>query len=337
MKTCYLTYNRSTRHVGLKAQPKTGTACPMVKHMKPKILLVDDTPSNILVLNEILKDQGYEILSANNGDDALRIARSDIPDLILLDVVMSDQDGYEVCRQLKSDARTQLIPVIFITAYNDDDDEAYGFELGAVDYITKPVKPAIVRARVRTHLQLKQQQDVMASISSTDFLTGIANRRSFDEAITREVHNNICPSSPLTLIICDIDYFKQYNDTYNHLAGDQCLKTIAKTIEQIFNRERDLVARYGGEEFVIILPGTDVEKATELAKQLHEKVISLKILNKNSEIHEYLTVSMGIATMMDKSDVATPDPLIEAADQALYQAKKNGRNRIEISDFQRIH
>jgi diguanylate cyclase (GGDEF)-like protein len=305
----------------------------MIERINPKILVVDDTPSNILVLNEILKDQGYEMLSACNGDEALLIAQSEFPDLILLDVVMSGQDGYEVCRQLKSNPKTHLIPVIFITAYNDDDDEAYGFELGAVDYITKPVKPAIVRARVRTHLQMKKQQDIMASMSSTDFLTGLANRRHFDETINKELRHCLHTHTPLTLIICDIDYFKQYNDTYSHLAGDLCLKDVAKAIEQIFNRERDLVARYGGEEFIVVLPETDIIMGLKLTDQLHEKIISLKIHHSKSEIHEYVTVSTGIATITSTHELSTAEPLIEAADHALYMAKRNGRNRTEVADL----
>lgn len=304
----------------------------MLKNLKQKILIVDDTPSNILFLTEVLKDQEFEIYAAGNGAEAIDIANSEHPDLILLDVIMKDMDGYEVCQQLKAGANTSNIPIIFITAYEDEDDEAYGLQLGAADYITKPVNPAIVIARVRNHLALKKQQDLMEAISSTDFMTGVANRRRFDEVIESELRRNTRIHKPLTLVMCDVDYFKQYNDLYNHLAGDLCLKHIAKALENIFHRAGDLVARYGGEEFVIILPNTDSDTALQMAKTLCEKIEALNIPHSNSSVSKYVTLSAGVATWADGETQLSAQSLIEASDQALYQAKHNGRNRVEMAE-----
>lgn len=306
----------------------------MTKITKPKVLIVDDTPSNILVLNEILKDLDCALLSAGSGKEALRIARSELPDLILLDVVMKGLDGYEVCRRLKSDIETSDIPVIFITAFNEGHDDAHGFEVGAVDYISKPVKPAIVIARVKNHLKLKQQQDMLASLSATDFLTGVANRRRFDVTITEEVQRCVLSGKPLSIALCDIDFFKQYNDTYNHLAGDLCLKDVATTIREVASRDRDLVARFGGEEFIMVLPDTDTDTAIEMANRVCEKVNTLKIYHAESKVDRYVTISVGIATLRSTDDCAIAQPLIEAADQALYLAKEKGRNRVEVATFQ---
>lgn len=304
----------------------------MLENLKQKVLIVDDTPSNILFLKEVLKDQEYEIYSAADGVEALDIANTEHPDLILLDVIMKGIDGYEVCRQLKSSTNTSNIPIIFITAYEDDDDEAYGLQLGAADYITKPVNPAIVIARVKNHLALKKQQDLMETISSTDFMTGVANRRRFEEVIENELRRNTRTHKPLTLVMCDVDYFKQYNDLYNHLAGDLCLKHIAKTLESVFNRAGDLVARYGGEEFVIILPNTDSDTGLKMANTLCRQIENLNIPHNNSGVSKYVTLSAGVATWTDGEIKYSSQSLIEASDQALYQAKHNGRNRVEIVD-----
>lgn len=189
---------------------------------REKILIDDDDPTSIITLGEVLKDK-YDIFVATNGEEALKRAKNELTDLILLDIMMPGMDGYEVCRRLKEDKVTEKIPVIFITSKNSEEDEAVGLELGAVDYFTKPFRIPIIKARIKNHLELKRKSDILASLSFTDGLTGVANRRRFDEAVEYEWKRAQRSSQPLSLILIDIDDFKLYNDNYGHLAGDECL------------------------------------------------------------------------------------------------------------------
>lgn len=211
----------------------------------PKLLIVDDAPINIQLLNDVLKDD-VRVFFATNGSDALKIASTTIPDLILLDIMMPEMDGYEVCRKLKTDPLLRDIPVIFITAKSQQEDEATGLELGAVDYITKPFSPGIVRLRVRNHLELKRQRDLLGRLSFLDGLTGLPNRRGFDEFLSREWRRAVRNKSHISIVMIDIDKFKDYNDSYGHLAGDDCLKKVAAILENSLDRAADFVARYGG-------------------------------------------------------------------------------------------
>ena len=225
---------------------------------KQTILIVDDSPENITVLGALLRAD-YGIRVATNGDKALKIVDSDNPpDLILLDVMMPGMDGYEVCRTLKDNPLTRNIPIIFITAKCSEDDEVKGFERGAVDYVTKPFSPVIIKARVRTHLELKKYRDLLENTSYCDGLTAIANRRRFDEYYATMWSVSVRESLPLSLIMIDIDNFKRFNDGYGHQEGDACLIRIAQKLAASVRRKTDLVARYGGEEFVCVLPGTGI-------------------------------------------------------------------------------
>lgn len=294
-----------------------------------KILIVDDVPMNIKVLAEIIKSPDYEILAATDGKTALQLSASEKPDLILLDIMMPNIDGYEVCKRLKFDKQTKNIPIIFVTARGEEDDETRGLELGAVDYITKPINPLIVKARVKNHLELKRKRDTLETLSITDGLTGIANRRCFDEFLNFEWIRARRAQSFLSLIMMDIDYFKLFNDNYSHLQGDECLKKIAKALSRSVKRATDLVARYGGEEFSCVLPLTNKKGAFALAHQIQSAIKSLKISHEYSPIAPIVTMSMGIATMIpDRSSPA--HVLITAADKALFEAKKNGRNQIRV-------
>ncbi len=204
-----------------------------------KILIIDDTPTNIQILNEVLQGD-YGIFFATNGPDGIRIAQREIPDLILLDIMMPEMDGYEVCAEIKSDPRTRQIPLIFITAMSDEGDEAKGLECGAIDYITKPISPPIVKARVKNHLELKRNRDILVKLTveldnknrelnllaREDSLTGLANRRRFNEVLEAEIKRAGRYDQLLSLILCDVDFFKNYNDHYGHVAGDRCLQTI---------------------------------------------------------------------------------------------------------------
>ncbi len=296
--------------------------------VKQSSLIIDDERSNIKLLAGELQSR-YRISFALNGDDGLRIVQGDLPvDLILLDIMMEGMDGYEVCRRLKSDPQTRNIPVIFITAMNEVADETKGLEIGAVDYITKPFTMAIVKARVRTHLELKRHRDLLENLSSLDGLTAISNRRRYDEVIQREWKRSQREGTPLSLILIDIDHFKSYNDTYGHAAGDDCLKQVAKTLAASVNRPGDLVARYGGEEFVVVLPRTDPEGAALVAEKMRREIESLDIRHESSPTAGCLTISLGAATTLPTPH-ESPRELARASDRSLYQAKRNGRNRVQ--------
>jgi diguanylate cyclase (GGDEF)-like protein len=300
--------------------------------LKPKILVVDDIPSNIQILIDVLKDQDYEILAATSGITALNIATDEIPDLILLDITMPNMDGYEVCVRLKANVLTHHIPVIFITARDEEEEETRGFELGAVDYINKPIKPAITRARVKTHLELKKQRDILENLSNLDGLTGIPNRRRFDEMLEQEWQHAMRSHLPLSLIMIDIDYFKRFNDHYGHNTGDVCLKQVAQTLATAIERKTDFIARYGGEEFVCILPMTDAKGAIVIAKKLQCSVFSLHIPHVDSLIADRVTISQGVTTIFPTL-IINHKALIEVVDKALYQAKTAGRNQIKTVEI----
>lgn len=241
------------------------------RNKKPTMLVVDDQPLNIRLIHELFNEE-FEVFMATDGIKAVKKAQELLPDLVLLDVVMPNLDGFEVCRILKSNPVTSAIPVIFITGNFNEADEITGFEVGGSDFIHKPINPVITRARVKTQLALKQQSDRLRSIALTDGLTGVANRRSFDRELAslwRQAQRN---QLPLSLIMLDVDYFKRYNDHYGHQAGDACLQQIAEAMQQPLNRPQDFVARYGGEEFACILPATDAAGARYIAEQLRREV-----------------------------------------------------------------
>ena len=224
---------------------------------KGRVLIVDDEKINCIVLISLLED--YSTIIALNGEQAIQRALSDQPpDLILLDVNMPGLDGYEVCRLLKQNEKTKNIAIIFITVKATEAEEAKGLNLGAVDYISKPFSPAIVLARVANHMELKRQRDLLEHLHITDALTGIANRRRFDLSLAHEWKRVVRMKGCISLIMIDIDFFKQFNDNYGHAAGDECLKEVAVALDKACEREIDLLARYGGEEFVAVLPGTDI-------------------------------------------------------------------------------
>lgn len=297
-----------------------------MKRERPVILIVDDSPVTIQILHEILGKE-YEILFARNGREALDVAYSEIPDLILLDILMPNMNGYEVCRHLKEDPTTRSIPVIFITAKDETEDEAKGLEVGAIDYLTKPIVPAIVKMRIHNHLELKKYRDFLEQISTTDSLTLIANRRRFDEVLILEWRRCLRKKSFLSLIMIDVDFFKQYNDRWGHIAGDDCLKKISAVLVQSLKRPSDLVARYGGEEFACILPETDSSGTLHTANRLRLAVEGLQIPHESSSVSPCVTISLGVATLTPLKN-QDPSHLIKKADESLYEAKKQGRNRV---------
>ncbi|CAO3415106.1 diguanylate cyclase domain-containing protein [Azospirillum endophyticum] len=294
---------------------------------RPKILVVDDIPSNVHVLSRILKDD-YDIYFATDGEKALDLVQARMPDLVLLDIMMPGMDGFEVCRRIKGDPTTHDIPVIFISAKSEVEDETRGLEVGAIDFITKPISPPIVKARVRNHLLLKRQADLLRSLSFLDGLTGIANRRRFDETMAREWRRCARSHLPLSLIILDVDHFKAYNDQYGHQTGDECLRIIAEVLSERVRRPSDLVARYGGEEFICLLPETDGPGATGVAEGFRTAVAERRIPHAQSPVAPHVTISLGVASVIPSAE-GSPDRLAETADRLLYRAKRAGRNRVQ--------
>ncbi|WP_342608349.1 diguanylate cyclase [Vibrio tritonius] len=295
---------------------------------KPVLLVVDDQPINIRAINEVFKDE-CDVLMATNGRSALQIAREQRPDLILLDIIMPEMDGYQVCQQLSLDSITADIPVIFVTAETEVNVEARGFEVGAVDFITKPFNPLIVRARVMNHLILKIQMDIMKDMALIDGLTGLPNRRRFDQALLGDW--NLCQREQknVALLMIDVDYFKRYNDSYGHLAGDECLKSIARALQTSVRRTSDSSCRYGGEEFACLLPFTDHEGAVLCAENIINEVKNLNIEHKTSDVSSFVTVSIGIAVRTPTLDVQV-EQLVKEADEALYTSKQTGRNKFTV-------
>ncbi|ABK98961.1 diguanylate cyclase [Pelobacter propionicus] len=299
----------------------------------PRLLIVDDEPTNIQSLYEIFRSD-HEVFIATSALQGLEMCDTNPPDLIMLDIVMPSMNGLEMCRQLKSDQRTRDIPVIFVTAYGNPEEETRGLEAGAVDFIMKPFNSAVVRARVQTHLTMKAQADLLRSMAFIDGLTGVANRRRFDESLEAEWRQCRRHRAPLALLMIDIDHFKKYNDSYGHQEGDVCLRKIATLLREELGRPHDLVARYGGEEFACLLPGVDMEGAMYKAQSILTALHRQAIPHVSSETAPFVTISLGVA-------VTSPGPeprhgqLVATADTQLYKAKQQGRNRIcgqEVTD-----
>jgi diguanylate cyclase (GGDEF)-like protein len=291
----------------------------------PRLLVVDDQPINIQALYQVFSPD-HQVFMATSGPQALQVCRDKQPDLVLLDVVMPGMDGYEVCAQLKADSALRDIPVIFVTAHNDEAAETHGLDVGAVDFISKPINPRVVRARVKTHVTLKQQSDLMRQMVFIDGLTGVFNRRYFDERLASEWRRAQRNKSPLSLIMIDVDFFKRYNDRYGHQAGDDCLRQVAAALRAQLKRPGDIVARYGGEEFACLLTETDLPGTVEVARKLEQAVRDLRIAHAVSDVAEVVTTSLGAATRYPDmpSDWAS---LLALADEQLYAAKSSGRGR----------
>lgn len=297
-----------------------------------KILIVDDDPLNRLVLEKTLQHE-YQVFLMQSGEKALTFLKNNSVDLIILDIMMPGLDGYEVLLELKENPATQAVPVIFISANDSHDDEAKGLELGAMDYITKPFSTAIVRARVRNQLMIKQKNDLLEMLASIDGLTEIPNRRYLDDSLSREWRRSRRSNTPLSVILMDIDHFKRYNDCYGHRAGDDCLKQVAHALVAVCKRGSDFVARYGGEEFAAVLPDTGKNDALIFADKLRMAVKSLNIPHKASLNADHITISLGVATT-ETGQVYAEHTLLEEADLGLYQAKDSGRDQIVTRQVQ---
>jgi diguanylate cyclase (GGDEF)-like protein len=285
------------------------------------VLIVDDQPANVRVLAETLRDR-YELYFATSGEAALERAAAGGIDLVLLDVEMPGMDGYEVCRRLKADERSRDVPVIFVTALGEVDDETRGFECGGVDYITKPISPPVVRARVRTHVDLKEARDLLAQMALVDALTGIANRRRFDACLDHEWRRAQRARHWLSVALVDVDHFKKFNDRYGHARGDECLSMVAHALASACRRPADLVARYGGEEFALVLPETEPEGASALAQGALLRIQELAIPHEDAGGR--VTVSLGLVSLVP-GEGEDSRGVLQKADALLYQAKEGGR------------
>jgi diguanylate cyclase (GGDEF)-like protein len=294
---------------------------------RPRLLVVDDQAVNIQALYQIFAKDS-EVFMATSGKQAIEVCRQKMPDLILLDVLMPDMDGIEVCQILKDDVETQNIPIIFVTSQDSPEEETRGLEVGAVDFITKPVNPAVVRARVKTHLTLKMQSDALRALASIDGLTHLPNRRLFDERLEAEWRACRRAGVSIALIMIDVDHFKKYNDHYGHLEGDNCLRQVAFSLMENSWRGRDLAARYGGEEFVCLMPETELAGAMSKAESLRLKVEALAIPHELSANADWVTISVGVATTIP-TDEQSAESLLGIADEQLYKAKQAGRNGVQ--------
>lgn len=294
------------------------------------ILIVDDTPAHAQIAGNILKDLGT-VVTTHSGEKALELTAKYAFDLVLLDVHMPVMDGFEVCRRLQADPATRGIPVVFLTAQRDGQSEAHGLNLGALDYIAKPLQPSVLRARVSNQLELRRQRQKLERLSRHDDLTGIANRRAWDEGLKREWSRMQRLGEPMGLLMIDVDHFKHYNDSHGHPAGDQCLHRVAQAIQGAQLRDGDLVARYGGEEFACLLPHTDLPSALAVARRIHQAVLDMALPHAASSGLAHVSVSIGAASATPRMR-QSPQTLVTLADQRLYLAKAQGRNRVVGED-----
>jgi diguanylate cyclase (GGDEF)-like protein len=292
---------------------------------RPRLLVVDDQPANVQALYQAFAAD-HQVLMATAGEQALAVCRAKLPDLVLLDIEMPGMNGYEVCRLLKDNAATRDIPVIFVTGHNDEAAETLGLDLGAADFISKPINPRIVRARVRTQLTVKAHADLLRQQAHLDGLTGVFNRRCFDERLAAEWSRAARAGSALSVVMADVDFFKRFNDRYGHQAGDDCLRRVAAALRATLQRPGDLVARYGGEEFACVLPDTDLAGAMKVAHELGANVDAEQIEHADSDAAPFVSISLGVGTVRP-SGAGGPSELLRAADQQLYVAKSRGRHQ----------
>jgi len=297
----------------------------MSEKKKNSLLIVDDEKMTLNFLTHVLGSE-YTIYSASTGENAIKIAREYLPDLILLDILMPGMDGYQTLSELRNCMETSRIPVIFTSGLSSTEDEEKGLSLGVVDYITKPFSGLIVKLRIQNQIQIINQLRIIEYLSMIDQLTKIHNRRSFDERLRMEWNQAIREQTTISLLMMDLDRFKNLNDTYGHQQGDIVLQTVAKIFPHSFSRPGDFVARWGGEEFVVLLPNTPSVGAKEIAEKIRTDVESVKIFCPNGSSIK-ITISIGVSTQLPVHD-SPIDAFISNADKALYAAKEAGRNKV---------
>jgi diguanylate cyclase (GGDEF)-like protein len=329
----------------MSTQPERGFAGSGAPSVKAKVLLVEDSRGQAALARAALEKRGYEVFWASSGLEGLRLALEKLPDVILLDLVLQDMDGFSVCRWLKLRPATRDIPVIMLTVRSETKDRVDGLQLGAVDYIAKPWSDEELEARVFTalrsrtaHLELTQRNSQLEAmlrrveaLALTDALTGLYNRRRFSDVLANHFAATRRYAHPLSCALLDIDHFKKINDRYGHDVGDRVLRAVAEVLSAQL-REVDLAARYGGEEFAVVLPHTSKEAAERVAQRILEAIRTLRVSAGDAELG--VTASFGVASSTDLDQVCTPEDLVRAADVALYGAKAAGRNRVVVYDSQ---
>ena len=300
-------------------------------HSRACVLAIDDSPEVLELLAVRLRPEGLRLVTGKSYEEGLLLATQLQPDLILLDVDMPEHTGLDLCRRLKEDSATASIPVIFLTASNDVETKVHGFDLGAVDYVTKPFHPAELRARVRAALRMKRAQDMLTYKAQIDALTGLRNRSYFDERLATEIAKSIRTGRPLSLVLVDLDKFKSVNDSYGHPFGDLVLQRVGDLLTRSV-RPSDVACRYGGEELAVILPETSLAEATIVAERLREQVREIEFAPRGKPF--VVTASFGVAERADVFARTRDDTslgLIVAADEALYVAKRDGRDCVRAS------
>ena len=328
----------------------------MIQKYNNYVLIVDDKPENLFVLEVLLEDMDCNVIKATSGNEALGLMLEYDFALVLLDVQMPEMDGFETAELMRGSERTRYIPIIFVTAISKEKISIFkGYEVGAVDYLFKPIEPLILKSKVRIFIELSRQKRLLEeqaellelkvkelidlrndnsrleNLSYHDGLTGIANRRSFDQYIEKAWKNSIRANSALSLIMIDIDSFKLYNDNYGHLKGDDCLINVAQTLAASIKRPMDFVARYGGEEFIFVLPDTDSEGALKVAHDIKKNIENMAIPHEFSIVSKYVTVSQGVVTTYPSMEDKLEE-FIHKSDQAMYRSKELGRNLISVYD-----
>jgi len=291
---------------------------------KPLILIVEDSSINSKFCESLLKKNGFETEVCTDGESALEFISKNSPDLILLDIIMPGIDGFQFSEAIKSNPRLNDTPIIFVSAMNDEESIIKGFKSGGVDFITKPFRTQELLARTRTHVELKKAKEKLLLMATTDELTGLANRRHFMERLHSEFDRVKRYESRYSLLMIDIDLFKSINDNLGHKAGDKALQCASSEMKKSL-RASDIIGRVGGEEFSVILPETEIKAALFIAERLRKKVEEALIIYESEQI--FLTVSIGVS-QSETSDQSVDDIFIRA-DTAMYNAKKNGRNRVE--------
>ena len=308
-----------------------------------KALLIEDTLTSATLVSHQLRNIGIEPIVARNGETGIELYKQERPDLILLDIIMPGMDGFEVARRIRQlEQFGEWTPIIFLTARTSDADLEKAISVGGDDYLIKPVSETVLAAKVRAMQRIAQMRfsllvltrklddanQELTRLSSLDGLTGISNRRQFDETLLREWRRLGRQGRPLSMLLCDVDFFKQFNDGYGHQVGDECLKAVARTLRDTLRRPADLVARYGGEEFAVILPDTEITGALQVAEAMRSAVEGLNITHRYSKGGSVVTISIGVASTTPSRTGSDSSVLLKRADDALYQAKQAGRNRI---------
>lgn len=307
-----------------------------------KVLLVDDTKTEQIIISSFLEKMGHDVITAENGRLAVDLYHDEKPDLVLMDVIMPEMDGHEAARLMRQDENI-WVPIMFLSGRVDPDDIFAGIAAGGDDYLTKPVDFRILEAKMISMQRIAKMRRKLINVSNEleivnaelkkqaniDGLTGLANRRYLDKYLRVEISRSIRNKHHLAVILCDVDYFKKYNDTFGHLKGDDCLKDVAETLQGVCKRASDLVARYGGEEFAVVLPDTSIIDAQRMAQTMCDAVSVMKYENPETE-NKIVTISMGVYSNEPNIE---DDALymLERADAALYKAKASGRNKVCIN------